>query len=161
VKECELVYRTEQCQGLEIFHGDLQSACCQNGDDGDFLAVSHVEFPDQEDGQDVEDPIRDDRDCRVGVERGDYDDRVHASAFAAGPAGPEVGRRVALEDEDEEEEDAVKFRDGEVDVEDDLVRSDDGKAQQHDADAGFDRHAGYDEERLAKPPELCCTGSVS
>lgn len=127
----------------------LQSTCCQNGDDGHLLPASHVELQDEEDGQNVEDPVCDDGDRRVGVEGSDDDDRVHASTLSAGPAGPEVGRRVALEDEDEEEEDAVELRHGEIDVEDDLVRSDDGQAQQHDADAGFDSHAGYDEERLA------------
>jgi len=59
-----------------------------------------------------------------------------------------------LKEEDEEKEEAVDLCEGDVGVENIALSPHDGEAHEHDADAGFDRHIGDDEEWFAEPPVL-------
>lgn len=126
----------------------------QNHDDRELFSASHLEVPNQEDGQDRVGPVTCTTNGRVTVKDCDKNVRVHASTLAASPLGPEIFARQTLEQEDEEEHGAVDFSDDEDTPHDGLVDLVDTEAQQHDADTGFDEHVAEQVEGLAKPPEL-------
>ena len=77
--------------------------------------------------------------------------RIHAGAVGVWITDPfpEVRRWVALEEEDEEKEEAVDLCEGDVGVEDVALSSHDGETHEHDANASLDGHVGNDEERFA------------
>jgi hypothetical protein len=139
-------------KGLE--HDDLQCADSKNHDDRNLLLLAHLQIPNQEDGEDRICPVTSTADGGVAIEYTDNDERIHARSLASGKLGPEVCARHALEQEDEEETEAVNFRNGEDSPDDRFVYPVDGETKQHNTNAGLDKHVGNQVERFAKPPEL-------
>lgn len=92
---------------------NIQCANRQNHDDRDLFPASHLQVPNQEDRKDREGPVTCASDGRVTVEDRDNDEWVHAGTLAASVLLPEVSTWQALEQENEEEHGAVKFRDDE------------------------------------------------
>lgn len=133
---------------------DLQCADSKNHDDRNLLLLAHLQVPNQEDGENRICPVTSASDGGVAVEHRDNDKRIHARSLASGELGPEVRAWHALEQEDEEETEAVNLGNGEDGPDDRFVNLVDGQAKQHDADAGLDEHVGNQVERFAKPPEL-------
>jgi hypothetical protein len=133
---------------------DLQCADSKNHDDRNLLLLPHLQVPDEEDGKDRIRPVSSTSDSGVAVEYTDNNKRIHARSLASGELGPEVRAWHALEQEDEEETEAVNLGNGEYSPDYRFVNLVDGQAKQHNTNAGLDEHVGNKVERLAKPPEL-------
>lgn len=115
-----------------------------------------MQLADDKDGNNAECPVGNAGDGRISVESVDDDDRVNTLALAAAKLVPEVTYGVALEDEEEQEEDTVNLNGKEARPEDDAVDTVDGDSQQEDADTEFEKYTGDDVGWFASPPPLDC-----
>ena len=139
----------------QIGEKDLHRSHCQDNRNHDFRAITHLEFPDHKPWQNRKCPVDDTADRGVDVRRSNSNTCTHASSISGtGHSRPEEFRRDALEDEQEEEDDAVDFDDPDSGVDCVFVGFFDDETEKHETDAEFDSHVADDVERFAHPPVL-------
>jgi len=126
----------------------------QDCDNGYLLFAAHLQRPHERYWQCSEDQVTRATDCRVSECSSDDDRCIEALAGTASIACPEELGRDTLEDEDEEEERAVHLNDHKRDPEDSFVDGENTESEQHQSDAGFDRHIAEDIEWFTEPPVL-------
>lgn len=113
----------------------------------------HLQFPDENHGQNGECEVADD--AEGAVEVGESDDDIHGDAAATlGRVIPEIRYRLTLQESDEEEHDAGANRHHHDTVNDPNVDLADRDSEEEVADGNFRRDHRQTVPQVAVPPEL-------
>lgn len=154
---------TEKVIGLKVLdecHADQDSSTshashAQDGNRSQFGLPVHVEVPEQENRQDAKREVADGADGAVEIREAHDDVDIDAFALCSGhDLVPEIVDGSALEDGDEEEDDAGEDGEAHDGVDDPVVHLLHRQTEKHDADGDFGGNHGQAVGNIAQPPVL-------
>lgn len=135
----------------------IHASHAQNRHDRNLIMSRHMQLSHEEDRQNPHREITQRRKRTVHVRHGDDDFDIHTRAVDVrikGPAGPEVGERLALQQHQEHEHDTSHHGEGHDGVQDPDVDAPDGDAHQKDAYGDLAGDGGEAVGDFAEPPVL-------